>query len=259
MATAAGLTPSYLSFIENRKKPPPSDDVCTRLAGVLGLPPAKLLEAAHLERTPETVRKRLRSLRTRVRRERKSRLRILRALLSPFLFAGPQGLLEGALDQVSISPTRRRRLRQALAAVGRHNQDRADAVADALEELPERERAVLLEVLPKLLDDKALGRGKARTPPPKAAGPERLAAPPPPGTAQAPFLLEAGADLAAGAPDAVAAGDTLLVDPGLEPRPGDLVLLHDAGGTAALLRLAEDAPEGTLIGTVVEIRRPLRR
>ena len=288
VATAAGLTPSYLSFIENRKKPPPSDEVCGRLAEVLGLPAPRLLEAAHLERTPETVRKRLRSLRSKVKREKRSRLRILKSLLSPFLFAGPQGLLDGALDQVSISPTRRRRLREALAAVGRHHQDRAEAVANALEELPERERSVLLKALPKLLDEKMArqapaGRASAGGAPGVSGAADLRYAPA--RDATGPYLLEVDADLASGAPRDLAPGDTIVVDPTAEPRAGDLLVLGGGDEPPRVRRLeqssdgrffflhggpgevekAGDRPaldarlKSTGRGTVVEVRRPLRR
>jgi len=114
VATVAGLTPSYLSLLENRKKPPPSDEVCRSLAVALRISAKRLLDLAHIQRAPESVRTEVRSLRHSLKRERRSRTRASRALLSPFLFAGPPGYLESALDTLQISPARRRRLRAAL-------------------------------------------------------------------------------------------------------------------------------------------------
>ena len=291
VAQAAGLTPSYLSFIENRKKPPPSDEVCRRLAEVLGLPARKLVEVAHLERAPETVRRRVRTLRHTLRRERRSRRRVLESLLSPFLFRGPPGYVDSALDAIGINKRRQRRIREALAAVGRRHQDRAAEVASIVEDLPERDRLALLEALPGLLKKGETSPANETVPPPEPAG--RLPQPPvfhvPPAAEalpEGPYLLACGADVAASAPEGeLRPGDWLLVDAAVAARAGDLVVLRGKAG--ALVRritregavfhlrgasvvgehwtdpLTEKELDSRLaqvgLGTVLEGRRPLRR
>jgi transcriptional regulator with XRE-family HTH domain len=287
VAQAAGLTPSYLSFIENRKKPPPSDDVCRRLAEVLGLPARRLIEVAHLERAPETVRKRVRSLSHTLRRERRYKRRVLESLLSPFLFRGPPGYIDSALDAIGINKRRQKRIREALAAVGRRHQDRAEEVAKIVEDLPERDRHALLEALPGLLK-------KSDPPPTKEQSQEDRAASPPvfhvPPAAETlpggPYLLACDAETAASAPEGeLREGDWLLVDPAVAARADDLVVLRgEAGalvrrvvkdgevyglrGSAATgARWADPLDEKELrarlaevgLGTVLEVRRPLHR
>jgi transcriptional regulator with XRE-family HTH domain len=255
VAQAAGLTPSYLSFIENRKKPPPSDDVCRRLAEVLGLPARKLVEVAHLERAPETVRRRVKSLHHTLRRERRSRRRVLESLLSPFLFRGPPGYIDSALDAVGINKRRQKRIREVLAAVGRRHQDRAMKVARIVEDLPERDRLALLEALPGLLK-------KGKEPPTADAPPPVFSVPPAAEALPAgPYLLACGADLAASAPEGeLRAGDWLLVDAAVAARAGDLVVLRGEAG-ALVRRVVRDGDtfDQVGLGTVLEVRRPLRR
>jgi transcriptional regulator with XRE-family HTH domain len=284
LAISAGLTPSYLCLLENGKKPPPSDRVCERLAAVLGIPARQLLDVAHLQRSPATVQKRVRALRGRLSREQRSRQRVLESLLSPFLFASAPSWIEGAVEWIGGSALRKRRLRDVLAALGRRHQDRATAVSRLVDDLPERDRRLLLEALPRILGDRAPGR-----PPP----PLFYSLPPPEEAPGTPFLLVwTGADTAGGE---VRDGDQLLVEPGLAPHTGDLLLLRAADGTPLLRRLDREgagsrlappdgipaAAPGAAAGTdrhgagdeerlreqiakegacvVVEIRRPLRR
>ncbi|MHC4933483.1 MAG: helix-turn-helix domain-containing protein [Planctomycetota bacterium] len=265
VAVAAGLTPSYLSFIENRKKPPPSDEVCRRLAKVLDLPAKRVLEVAHMERAPEALQKRVKSLTHALSKERKSRRRALENMLTPFLFRGPPGWLEATLDKLGMNRTRQKRIRQVLAAVGRHNLDREKQVSKVVDDLPERDRTLLLEMLPALI-----GRDSERTPPtregvskpsPTAASrksttagaheaPEIFYEPPDPDAKRiAPYLLEATAEAAATIED-VRAGDLLLVDPQARPGLEDLLVLRGAEGfllrrlraSGASFLLAQDLP-----------------
>jgi len=281
LAIAAGLTPSYLSFIENGKKPPPSDEVCQRLAGVLEIPADSLLEVAHMQRAPEALQKRVKSLTHSLRREKRSRLRALKSMLSPFLFAGPPGFRESALDALGISPIRRRRIREVLAAVGRGHQEQEQKVSRIVDELPDRERDLLLEKLPGIL-----ARASEEDAPPTASTPSRAVEPPllygPPEGNQ-PYRLEIPAVLAGGFAD-LEASDQIVVDPRVRAAPGDLVVVRNATGFG-LRRVtvvgegfglvAGDEATGTdeavtlseLIawlrqtgaGTVVELRRPYRR
>jgi transcriptional regulator with XRE-family HTH domain len=296
VAVAAGLTPSYLSFIENRKKPPPSDEVCRRLAKVLSLPEKRVLEVAHMERAPEALQKKVKTLTHSLKRERRSRRRALESLLSPFLFRGPPGWLEASLDKPGISASRQKRIRQVLAAVGRRNIDREKQVSKIVDELPERERTLLLEMLPELLGrtDTPPARSAGRNAKAKAASPTAPAAPElpyslpdPDAGIEEPFLLEATREAAAAIAD-IDPGDLLLVDPAAQPGLGDIAVLR--GKRGYLLRRLKALGDGFLLaldpgdadekqlavdkldakalsarlrkvgaGAVIEIRRPLRR
>jgi len=315
VAIAAGLTPSYLSFLENRKKPPPSDEVCRKLAKVLKVPAKRLLDLAHIQRAPESVRIEVRSLRHSLKRERRSRTRALKALLSPFLFAGPPGYLDSALDTLQISPARRRRLRAALragagnaasqapfprsapagssgpgssyrGAPAGHNaseEERSDPatgaelVASIIDQLSERDRAVLIEALPRLMDKQVRahladlaaakqdaaeraeraergagatgGEGgtkdaKARGVPETTTGenarqsPQLLYGAPPANAMPAGLYLIEALGPDLFWPDSVREHDLLLVDPRVLAGPGDLVLLR--GGEAGQLRRLEE-------------------
>jgi len=298
-ATAAGLTPSYLSLIENRKKPPPSDEVCRRLAKVLAVPEERMLEVAHLERAPAPLRNRLRSMATAIRRERKSVTNVLRGLLAPFLLTGPPGLLDGALDTTGLNPRRRRRLRDVLGVIGTST-TAAEDLDRLIETLPERERTVLLDGLTRLLSRRDPARSAIPSPgaQPGAAvtesrapgrapqhAPELLYAAPRLADAPAtPYLLEIAAVSCAGVPE-LEAGDLVLVDAHLLPRTGDLLVFvggdgplvrrmglsaRPAGGTGPHRSRETGAPtiegpdfaaqwERTGAGVVTEIRRRLRR
>lgn len=231
LAIAAGLTPSYLSLLENRKKPPPSDRVCERLAAVLGIPARQLLEVAHLQRSPATVQRNVRALRGKLSRERKSRQRALESLLSPFLFPSAPSWLESAVEFLGGSSVRRRRLRDVLTALGRRHQDRATAVSRLVDELSERDRRLLLEALPKILGERdATGRSAAPHPP------QLFYALPPAGESpQVPYLLAWSDDGPPGAE--LRKGDRLLVDPDAKPEDGDMLLLRGTDGAARARRL----------------------
>ncbi|MCK6461606.1 MAG: LexA family transcriptional regulator [Planctomycetes bacterium] len=273
LAISAGLTPSYVCLLESGKKPPPSDRVCERLAEVLGLPARQLLEVAHLQRAPTTVQKRVRTLRGRLSREQRSRQRVLESLLSPFLFSSAPSWIEGAVEWIGGSALRKRRLREVLAALGRRHQDRATAVSRLVDDLPERDRRLLLDALPRILSDRIPG------PAPRLY----YSLPPAEDASRTPFLIAwTGAATAGGE---LRDGDHLLVDPGIEPRPGDVLLLRGPDDAPVARRLVregdgrrlasldghpvpgEEAADDARIrerlakesaGVVVEIRRPLR-
>jgi len=255
LAVSAGLTPSYVCLLENRRKPPPSDVVCERLAAVLGIPARELLDVAHLQRSPTTVQRRVRTLTGKLSREQRSRHRLLESLLSP-IFGTPTNWIEGAFEWLGGSPSRNRRLREVLTALGRRRRDRATTVSGLVDDLPERDRRLLLEALPRLL-----GERDRRAP---AAPPSlHYALPAADESPRKPFLLAWVGPDAAGAE--VRVGDQLLIDPTLEPRVQDLVVLRGPDG-AAVARRIPDALPGTLeavardrVGVVVEIRRSLRQ
>lgn len=239
LAISAGLTPSYVCLLENRKKPPPSDTVCERLATVLGIPARDLLDVAHLQRSPTTVQRHVRALRGKLSREQRSRHRLLESLLPSFLLETPTNWIEGAVEWLGGGAARSRRLKKVLAALGRRHLDRATAVSRLVDELPERDRLLLLEALPRLLSK----RDRRDVP---AAPPDLYyALPPPDGSPRAPFLL-AWTD--PGATDGeLRDGDHLLVDPGLEASVGDLVVLRGPDGAATARRLIAAGKGFTLV------------
>lgn len=59
VAERAGCAKSYLSLLENHRKPAPSSDACRALEKALRLPHGRLVALAELERTPPTVLERL--------------------------------------------------------------------------------------------------------------------------------------------------------------------------------------------------------
>jgi len=66
LAEASRCAKSYLSTIENGRRPnPPSDAVLMRLERALGLEEGRLVEAARWESTPESVREEVEQLRSR--------------------------------------------------------------------------------------------------------------------------------------------------------------------------------------------------
>ncbi len=277
LAISAGLTPSYVCLLENRKKPPPSDGVCERLAAVLGIPSNTLLDVAHLQRSPTTVQRRVHALSGKLSREQRSRHRVLESLLSPFLFATPTSWVEGAVGWLGGGAARHRRLQEVLAALGRKHQNQATALSRLVDELPERDRRLLLEALPRILGERDRSGAAGAAPSPELF----YSLPPADGSPRWPFLLlwAARGDSHGELRD----GDQMLVDPGLKPSAGDLVVLRGPDGAAIVRRLlpsgtgfrlasaedgrAADTPdeEGTRAllardgaGVVVEIRRPLR-
>jgi transcriptional regulator with XRE-family HTH domain len=273
LAQAAALTPSYVSFLESRKKPPPSDGVCRRLAAALGIGENRLLEAAHLERTPPTIRKRVAAIERRLQRERRTWEGFLDSLLSPIgdLRADPASAL--ASVPAAGDRARKDRLRETLAALGRRYADRERELRRLLDVLPPSARGRLLEALPRILRGAA---GELEEPSEVPVFP-LLFAPLDRSKAKGSYFLEAAEENLGGT---VRKGDRLLVDPSLAPRSGDLLVLRGEAG--ALFRRLESSggihrleggPGGaesldaaglaarlaaTFAGVVVEIRRRLR-
>ena len=62
LAERVGLTGSYISVLEGRKKPPPSDKVLRRLADALEVSEDEMIEVAHLDKSPDDIRDRIRAL-----------------------------------------------------------------------------------------------------------------------------------------------------------------------------------------------------
>jgi transcriptional regulator with XRE-family HTH domain len=253
LAERVGLTGSYISVLESRKKPPPSDAVVKRLADALGVPEEEFLEVAHLDRSPEDIRQKLRALDRHLRLERKVTKRLLTDLLPSSLwhFGRVSGFHEAALEKLRLDGRKKRILRRVLGKLSPLS-SRDDFLAESrvvIEALPVEERAVLVEVLPELAIEPA-------------------AADPAPNRADAETIHVATADDAL---PGIEPGDRLVVDPAAKPEPGKLVLVAVGGrptvrralkGKRGPLFVAADpeAPpvEGRaadVLGVVVEIRR----
>jgi transcriptional regulator with XRE-family HTH domain len=239
LARRAGLTGSYLSLIESRRRPPPSERTVRALARALGQDPARLLEAAALERTPASVRRRFQRLRTERGRVHQTRDRLLTATL--FHAAHRPWVSDPIAEFLDLPPGQRALLGRLMGRMRRMTSvTEAEAQAeDLLEEASPEDRDRLVQVLPRVL----LPQGGALPAPAPTPVPPVRAFPvhaslnrrePPEGSIA---LSEATAS-----PDAflwrvagdeahprVEAGDLALVDPAVLPQEGDLVAYLDDG------------------------------
>lgn len=282
LAERVGLTGSYISVLESRKKPPPSDTVLKRLADALGVEEEEILEVAHLDRSPDDIRQKIRALDRRLKIERKLTKSLLTDLLPSSLwhFGRVQGFHESAIEKLRLDARRKRILRSVLARLGPLTsrddfEERSRAVVEAMSD---EDRGVLFEVIPELFRDPAPPRRSAEPEPPRLVpvldrpserGGEVVGAQPLAVADHRPecwFLVAPDAEMA----PRVQPGDHLLVAPRQAPEAGDLVvveidgritvrqaaptrsalLLVAAGGSAPV----EIDPEGVL-GVVVELRR----
>jgi len=252
LAERVGLTGSYISVLESRKKPPPSDKVLKRLAGALGVPESDMIEVAHLDRSPDDIRDRIKALDRRLRIERKVTKRLITDLLPSSLwhFGRVTGFHESALSKLRLDSGNHRVLRKVLGKLKdlTSRDDFEEQSRIVIEALPARDRSALAEVLPELV----------REPVPAVD----------PGTtiftandgAMRPRILE---------------GDVLLVDRKRKPVPGDLALVR-IGRRRTVRQLAkrgrgflfvatngdaEPVPGGKadVLGIVIELRRRLSR
>ena len=140
-------------------------------------------------------------------------------LLSPLLFTGPPGYRESAIDALGVSPTRRKRIREAARRGPTRNQE----IRNFLSELSEKELTELAERMGET------ARRHEESTFVEELDPQKM------GTE--------GID-----------ADRALVDPTLTPRPGELVLLTD--GTVT--KFTDDHADTTL-GVITELRRSLPR
>jgi transcriptional regulator with XRE-family HTH domain len=161
LAKRAGLTSAYVSLLESGKKPPPSDRVALRLAEALGAAPARVLEVAHLAKTPSDVRRKYRLLDSRLHREQRKAQTLVEDMLplTLFNFLRDPGILdlaerlhEGGLARVSregidaISG-----IRAGVRGVESFREFRRES-REAIEALGEDERRNLVETLQALSD-----------------------------------------------------------------------------------------------------------
>ncbi len=157
LAEEVGLTGSYISVLESRRKPPPSDQVLKRMAKALGRPVKELLEVAHLDRTPEDIRRKIRALDRRLAIERKVTSSLLGELLPSSLwhFGRVHGYPEYGLEKLRLDARKKRILTKVIRRIG-HLATRDDFEEESrlvIRTLPAEDRSVLAEVLPELVRD----------------------------------------------------------------------------------------------------------
>ncbi|MBI4614944.1 MAG: helix-turn-helix domain-containing protein [Planctomycetes bacterium] len=158
LAERVGSTGSYISMLESRKKPPPSDEVVRRLASALGVEENLLLEFAHLERTPYDIKEQFEVLRGRVERETglsrwatgPFREKIIPLLL--YQVACPPPYL-APTEEASAPPPPLRKFHRRVLALARSAGDFArfaNEVASLLEGLDEEALSALQDWLPRI-------------------------------------------------------------------------------------------------------------
>lgn len=230
LAERCRLTGSYVSLLESGKKPAPSDRVVRRMAEALGLDPDQALQVAHLDRAPEELRRSVERLRRQAALERDLRERTAEALFPLSLWnllprSSARGVKSSPVADLGIGVVR---AVERLFELARSSPDLPTyrrRSGEVLAALPAEDRRRMLEAAPELA---------------AAAVPAER-------------VMEAPG---AGLPPEVLPGDAVVVQEGLEPRAGEVVLVEGEGG-AALRRFVEGM--AGVVGVVTEVRRPLRR
>ncbi|MHC5036737.1 MAG: helix-turn-helix domain-containing protein [Planctomycetota bacterium] len=151
LASRSDLTAAYISQLESRKKPPPSDEVIQRIAKALSMKADRLLELAHLEKTPKDVRRKYRLLDARLRRQRKITRTLLDDMLplTLFNFMRYPGYLDRASGARSIGKSGHSilaKLRDRIGKVESFREFRKES-REAINGLAEDEREALVETL----------------------------------------------------------------------------------------------------------------
>jgi transcriptional regulator with XRE-family HTH domain/SOS-response transcriptional repressor LexA len=251
LARRAGLTGSYISVLESRRRPPPSPRVVRSLCRVLDIQAAPLLEAAALERSPPTVRRRLERMNQERGRVQKTRDRLLTTTL--FHLSRRPRVVEPMAGFLDLPPDQQALLGRLLGRVRRaRSLDEVESRADTiLEDASPEERDALVRVLPGALGDEGTGPGEADAADVGSEAPfVEPVAPPSPATAPVHadlarrrepigrrsvardawhaelfFWRVSGDD----AHPRFEAGDLVLVDPHRAPAEGDVVVLRHDG------------------------------
>jgi SOS-response transcriptional repressor LexA len=292
LAEQVGLTGSYISVLESRRKPPPSDPVLKRMAKALGKPEQELLEVAHLDRTPEDIRKKIRALDRRLSMERKVTHSLLNDILPGSLwhFGRVRGYPEYGLEKLRLDAKKKRILTKVIRRIG-HLTARDDFEEESrlvIDTLPAEDRSVLAEVLPELVRDLPQDSGLREDGKAESAISLPLLNRPPREGAKAATEQKTGVAVVAAdhhpgryflkATDddmspRVEPGDLLLVAPDLAPADGALAVVRigkrvtvrevHAAKQGILLVAANpkvrtsSAPESAVLGVITELRRSL--
>lgn len=255
LARRAGLTGSYISVLESRRRPPPSPRVIRSLCRVLGIDATPLLEAGALERSPPTVRKRLERMNKERGRVQKTRDNLLTTTL--FHLSRRPRVVEPMAGFLDLPPDQLALLGRMLGRVRRvRNLDEAESRAETiLEDASSEERDALARVLPRALggegeeqiDDTPMPDEPPILEPVVEAPPAPTTAPVHPDLARTPGKPRAPVDRRPVARDSwheelffwrvsgddahprFEAGDLVLVDPRREPAEGDVVVLRHDG------------------------------
>jgi SOS-response transcriptional repressor LexA len=155
LAERVGQSGSYISMLESRRKPPPSDEVVRKIARALNIEETKLLEVAHLERTPPDIQRKVLSLDRMLKRERKSHKTLVDRLLPAALFPifgcdGPPNMSHLPLPEETLE-----HLQQFAAALsGVRDFELFSQVALSLfEDLDDGDKELLLDLLGHLSTD----------------------------------------------------------------------------------------------------------
>lgn len=280
----AGLTGSYISMLEKRRRPPPSETKIRRIAKALDMPAGPLLEIAALERAP-----RLRRHVERIDRERTAARRDRDRLLTTSLFhaAHRKGVLNPYAAFLDLPPGQRTLLGQLIGRFRRVKSvtEAEERAEELLEDTAPEDRALLVQVVPDLLSTDEADDKRTPAPPPAPTGVPvhaHLDRSDPPSdhwfvdprhAHEEVFFYAVGDDT--GWPR-IEQGDLLLVDPISRARPGDWVAFrhrdadhvrsfHPQGDQVRLESLGRDAPpirmparQFTPIGVVIWQTRSLR-
>jgi len=249
VAKRAGLTASYLSMLESRRKPPPSDPVVKRLARALGLEPAFLLEIAHLERTPETIRNRLAGLSRSLDAEKKVTRKVLRGPVMEVFwhFLSWSGFKDSSLESLRLS-RRTHRLARKLAREARDaasSEDFREKTSETVDTIDPAAAAELIDAMPELSRPPEVSPGSGDpglpvrggfAPPDGEETGERLPAPPALNAPDRYWFRVDDQDMY----PRVQEGDLVLMAPGVRPENGDLVgvRLEDRDTLRIAMRLA---------------------
>ncbi len=245
LARQAGLTGSYISLLESRRRPPPTPRVIRALCRTLGIRARPLLEAAALERSPPTVRRRLERMNKERGTVQKSRDRLLTTTL--FHLAHRPRVVEPMAEFLDLPLGQQALLGRLLGRVRkvRSLDEVKSRTEEILEDASTEERDALVSVLPRVLTGEE--RAEAETRMAGASDPKETAA-----YAAVPvyaslrahkhavgevpvettrwhgrlfFVRAAGDD----AHPRIESGDLLLVDPEREPGEGSLVAFTHHG------------------------------
>ena len=163
LAKRAGLTGSYISLLESKRRPPPSPRVIRNLSRVLGIDPGPLLEAAALERSPPTVRKRLERMSRERGKVHRSRDRLLTTTL--FHLSRRPRVVDPMGEFLDLPHGQQALLGRLLGRIRRvRNLEEAETRAESLlEDASSEDRDALARVLPRVLtrDDETDEDGEA--------------------------------------------------------------------------------------------------